>query len=184
MRTTRSALFSLQRPYDSRWVRCHRPFIVTGGELTLEMLELSYNSVTKIYDAPCHLKANNGMYLIDDFGRQRVLAGRVAQSLDRSHGKPRGSSDASHRRQALGALRSVSHLLHQPESRSTRRRGVSAPHPIQDAGAESQPRGVRRDLHQVLRGEEARMPPSWSTVSSNGITPGPAIPSAAAIRAT
>lgn len=66
------ALFSLQRPYDSRWARCHRPFIVTGGELTLEMLELSYNSVTKIYDAPCHLKANNGMYLIDDFGRQRV----------------------------------------------------------------------------------------------------------------
>ena len=66
------ALFSLQRPYDSRWARCHRPFIVTGGELTLDMLELSYNSVTKIYDAPCHLKANNGMYLIDDFGRQRV----------------------------------------------------------------------------------------------------------------
>jgi predicted ATPase with chaperone activity len=66
------ALFSLQRPYDSRWARCRRPFIVTGGELTLEMLELSYNSVTKIYDAPCHLKANNGIYLIDDFGRQRV----------------------------------------------------------------------------------------------------------------
>jgi predicted ATPase with chaperone activity len=66
------SLFSLQRPYDSRWMRCARPFIVTGGELTLEMLELSYNSVTKIYDAPCHLKANNGIYLIDDFGRQRV----------------------------------------------------------------------------------------------------------------
>ncbi|HEY3836703.1 MAG TPA: hypothetical protein VGL72_09030 [Bryobacteraceae bacterium] len=66
------ALFSLQRPYDSRWIRCQRPFIVTGGELTLDMLELSYNSVTKIYDAPCHLKANNGVYLIDDFGRQRV----------------------------------------------------------------------------------------------------------------
>jgi predicted ATPase with chaperone activity len=66
------ALFSLQRPYDSRWIRCQRPFIVTGGELTLEMLELSFNSVTKIYDAPCHLKANNGIYLIDDFGRQRV----------------------------------------------------------------------------------------------------------------
>jgi predicted ATPase with chaperone activity len=66
------SLFSLQRPYDSRWVRCQRPFIVTGGELTLDMLELSYNSTTKIYDAPCHLKANSGIYLIDDFGRQRV----------------------------------------------------------------------------------------------------------------
>ena len=40
------ALFSLQRPYYSRWARCHRPFIVTGGELTLEMLELSYNSMS------------------------------------------------------------------------------------------------------------------------------------------
>ena len=65
-------LFSLQRPYDSRWVRCRRPFIATGGELTLDMLELGYNSVTKMYDAPCHLKANSGIYLIDDFGRQRV----------------------------------------------------------------------------------------------------------------
>jgi predicted ATPase with chaperone activity len=65
-------LFSLQRPHDSRWVRCQRPFIITGGELTLDMLELSYNEVTKIYDAPCHLKANNGICLIDDFGRQRV----------------------------------------------------------------------------------------------------------------
>jgi len=70
-------LFSLQRPYDSRWVRCQRPFIVTGGELTLEMLELSYNSTTKIYDAPRHLRANNGMYLIDDFGRQRVSPAEV-----------------------------------------------------------------------------------------------------------
>jgi predicted ATPase with chaperone activity len=65
-------LFSLQRPHDSRWVRCKRPFIATGGELTLDMLELGYNSVTKMYDAPCHLKANSGIYLIDDFGRQRV----------------------------------------------------------------------------------------------------------------
>ena len=65
-------LFSLERAHDSRWVRCKRPFIVTGGELTLAMLELSYNSNTHVYDAPFHLKANNGIYLIDDFGRQRV----------------------------------------------------------------------------------------------------------------
>ena len=67
-----STLFSLQRSYDSRWVRCKRPFIVTGGELTLDMLELSYNESTNVYDAPFHVKANNGIYLIDDFGRQRV----------------------------------------------------------------------------------------------------------------
>ncbi|MBI3668068.1 MAG: hypothetical protein HY236_17855, partial [Acidobacteria bacterium] len=58
--------------YDGRWVRCRRPFIVTGGELTLEMLDLSYNPSAKVYDAPFQIKANNGIYLIDDFGRQKV----------------------------------------------------------------------------------------------------------------
>jgi hypothetical protein len=57
--------------YDARWVRCRRPFIVTGGELTLSMLDLSYNPSAKVYDAPFQLKANNGIYLIDDFGRQK-----------------------------------------------------------------------------------------------------------------
>jgi hypothetical protein len=66
------ALFSLERSFDSRWVRCRRPFLVTGGELSIEMLELSFNAATKVYDAPFHVKANNGMYLIDDFGRQKV----------------------------------------------------------------------------------------------------------------
>jgi hypothetical protein len=58
--------------FDRRWARCRRPFIVTGGELTLGMLDLSYNSISKVYDAPFQLKANNGIYLIDDFGRQQV----------------------------------------------------------------------------------------------------------------
>ncbi|MEO5924465.1 MAG: ATP-binding protein [Bryobacteraceae bacterium] len=58
--------------FDRRWFRCKRPFIVTGGELTMEMLDLSYNSVSKVYDAPFQVKANNGIYLIDDFGRQKA----------------------------------------------------------------------------------------------------------------
>jgi len=58
--------------YDRRYLRCWRPFIMTGGELTLEMLDLKYNEVSKIYDAPLQLKANNGIYLLDDFGRQKV----------------------------------------------------------------------------------------------------------------
>jgi SpoVK/Ycf46/Vps4 family AAA+-type ATPase len=58
--------------YDRRWFRCKRPFIVTGGELTMDMLDLSYNSVSKVYDAPFQVKANNGIYLIDDFGRQKA----------------------------------------------------------------------------------------------------------------
>jgi energy-coupling factor transporter ATP-binding protein EcfA2 len=66
------SLFSPGRPYDSRWVRCRRPFIVSGGELSSVMLELSYNAETKTLDAPVHLKGNNGIYLIDDFGRQKL----------------------------------------------------------------------------------------------------------------
>jgi MoxR-like ATPase len=58
--------------YDRRYLRCWRPFIMTGGELTLEMLDLKFNEVSKIYDAPLQMKANNGIYLLDDFGRQRV----------------------------------------------------------------------------------------------------------------
>jgi predicted ATPase with chaperone activity len=62
---------------DGRWAQCHRPFIVTGGELSLSMLDLSYNAVSKIYDAPYQLKANNGTYLIDDFGRQKALPAEI-----------------------------------------------------------------------------------------------------------
>ena len=64
--------FTVEPTYDKRWFKCRRPFIVSGGELSLSMLDLSYNPVSKIYDAPFQLKANNGIYLIDDFGRQRA----------------------------------------------------------------------------------------------------------------
>jgi hypothetical protein len=57
---------------DLRWVPCRRPFIVTGGELTLEMLDLSFNTLAKFYEAPLHVKALNGIFTIDDFGRQLV----------------------------------------------------------------------------------------------------------------
>jgi predicted ATPase with chaperone activity len=62
---------------DGRWMRCKRPFIASGGELSLSMLDLSYNSVSKIYDAPLQLKANNGIYLVDDFGRQKVTPAEI-----------------------------------------------------------------------------------------------------------
>lgn len=69
--------FAFESTYDNRWFRCKRPFIVSGGELTLEMLDLSYNPLAKFYDAPLQLKANNGIYLIDDFGRQKVSPAEV-----------------------------------------------------------------------------------------------------------
>ncbi len=55
---------------DPRWVACKRPLVVTGGELEIDMLSLSYDPVSAIYTAPLQVKANNGMFLIDDFGRQ------------------------------------------------------------------------------------------------------------------
>ena len=58
--------------YDARWVPCRRPFVATGGELTLEMLELRYNETGHYYEAPLHLKALGGCFVIDDFGRQLV----------------------------------------------------------------------------------------------------------------
>jgi len=57
---------------DPRWVKIRRPFIVVGGELTLEGLDLVYDDVHKFYEAPFQVKANGGILLIDDFGRQQV----------------------------------------------------------------------------------------------------------------
>jgi energy-coupling factor transporter ATP-binding protein EcfA2 len=57
---------------DARWVPCKRPFVVAGGELTLEMLDLRYDPTSKFYEAPLHMKALGGCFVIDDFGRQLV----------------------------------------------------------------------------------------------------------------
>ncbi|HEX6386158.1 MAG TPA: ATP-binding protein [Anaerolineae bacterium] len=57
---------------DSRWIRIKRPVIMVGGELTLDGLELIYDPINKYYEAPFQMKANGGMFLIDDFGRQQV----------------------------------------------------------------------------------------------------------------
>jgi hypothetical protein len=56
--------------YDTRYVRCERPTVVTGGELSLEMLDLVYNPVARTYQAPLQLKATGGIFIIDDLGRQ------------------------------------------------------------------------------------------------------------------
>jgi predicted ATPase with chaperone activity len=58
--------------HDPRWVRCRRPYVISGGELTLEMLDLDFDSHSKYYEAPLQMKAIGGIFVIDDFGRQRV----------------------------------------------------------------------------------------------------------------
>jgi predicted ATPase with chaperone activity len=72
---------------DGRWVLCRRPRVLVGGELTIEMLDLQFNPSTKFYAGPVQMKANNGMLIVDDFGRQRIspeeLLNRWVVPLDR-----------------------------------------------------------------------------------------------------
>ena len=75
--TSLMTALSDEKPHDGRWFKCKRPFIITGGELGLDMLDLSFNKHSKVYDAPFQLKANNGIYLIDDFGRQKASPAEV-----------------------------------------------------------------------------------------------------------
>jgi len=62
----------LNQGYDPRFILCYRPVAISGGELTLNMLEVDHDKNTRLSQAPLQLKANNGMYIIDDLGRQRV----------------------------------------------------------------------------------------------------------------
>lgn len=65
---------------DRRWVPCKRPTVMVGGELTLANLDLVYDPISKVYEAPLQMKALNGMFMIDDFGRQQV---RPSELLNR-----------------------------------------------------------------------------------------------------
>jgi predicted ATPase with chaperone activity len=73
--------------YDERWVLCRRPAVMVGGELTMDMLDLQFNPVSKYYVGPVQMKANSGVLIIDDFGRQRIppeeLLNRWVVPLDR-----------------------------------------------------------------------------------------------------
>jgi len=72
---------------DPRWVLCERPCITVGGELSASMLELRLDEATRVFISPCQMKANNGVLIIDDFGRQvltpRELLNRWIVPLDR-----------------------------------------------------------------------------------------------------
>jgi hypothetical protein len=60
--------------YDRRWVRIRPPLVVAGGELTLQSLDLCYTETQRFYEAPLHVKANGGVLVVDDLGRQRCSA--------------------------------------------------------------------------------------------------------------
>lgn len=74
---------------DRRWVPCRRPKVLAGGELSPDELDLQFNAVSRFYTAPLQMKANNGVLVLDDFGRQRilpdVLLNRWMTPLDRGY---------------------------------------------------------------------------------------------------
>lgn len=80
---------AMRADLDTRWVACKRPFVLTGGELSLAMLDLQIDPVSRFYQAPPHIKANGGIFVIDDLGRQLVsahdLMNRWIVPLDRGH---------------------------------------------------------------------------------------------------
>jgi hypothetical protein len=67
----------LEHGHDARFVACERPVVITGGELTLDLLDVRYDAATRLYQAPLQLKANNGMFVIDDLGRQKASPDQV-----------------------------------------------------------------------------------------------------------
>lgn len=73
--------------HDGRWVSCHRPVVLAGAELTLDMVDLQFDSKARFYQAPPQVKANNGLFIVDDLGRQLVsprdLMNRWIVPLDR-----------------------------------------------------------------------------------------------------
>jgi predicted ATPase with chaperone activity len=80
---------NLEYVYDRRWVLSKRPVVDTGGELNMASLDLVYDEYSKYYEAPLQMKANGGLFLIDDFGRQQMrprdLLNRWIVPLEKRH---------------------------------------------------------------------------------------------------
>ena len=119
---------------DPRWMVCKRPCIVVGGELVPSMLELRLDESSGIYAAPLQMKANNGILIIDDFGRQlmspRDLLNRWIVPLDRR-------VDYLTLRYGVKfqiPFETMVVFLHQPRAVGPGRRSVPAPHSQQDPG--------------------------------------------------
>jgi predicted ATPase with chaperone activity len=73
-RDDEASLIRSDTDIDGRWTRVRRPVITVGGELSLDMLDLKFNTLSAFYEAPVQLKSNGGVLVVDDFGRQRVPA--------------------------------------------------------------------------------------------------------------
>lgn len=87
MDDARRSVLDRGRSHDGRWVLCRRPVVLTGAELTLPMVDLQFDQKARFYQAPPQIKANNGLFIVDDLGRQLVspqdLMNRWIVPLDR-----------------------------------------------------------------------------------------------------
>ena len=149
-----------QEEYDRRWVPCRRPFVITGGELTLEMLDLRYDQTGHYYEAPLHMKALGGCFLIDDFGRQLVspanLLNRWIVPLESRIDLPQ----AAYRQELQHSVRGDGDLLHQSGAGATDGPRFPSPPALQDRSgrpfAGTIPAhlrtGVRATRHDAVRG--------------------------------
>ena len=131
---------------DQRWVACSRPVVMTGGEMTLDMLDLRWNDEARFYDAPLHVKALNGMMLIDDFGRQKFapndLLNRWIVPMESQVDFMKLHTGASF----TLAVRCPADVFDKPASGRSDGRRVPAPHPIQDQAVRADPRRVSPDF--------------------------------------
>ena len=113
--------------FDNRYVFCERPTVITGGELTLDMLDLKYNPTARTYTAPLQLKASGGIFIVDDLGRQaeppQKLVNRWIVPLEEGRDILRPAIG----REVHRALRHAGDLFDQlPPERNLRRRGPAA----------------------------------------------------------
>ena len=90
--------------YDARWVPCQRPFVITGGELTLEMLDLRYDTTGHYYEAPLHVKALGGMLPDRRLRPADCESDEPAEPLDCAAGKQGRLSEAAHRQDVLDSV--------------------------------------------------------------------------------
>ena len=87
-----NALRRTSNRYDRRYVLCERPTVVTGGELSLDMLDLVYNPTARTYQAPLQMKSTGGIFIVDDLGRQAEPPQALINRLDCSAGRKQGHS--------------------------------------------------------------------------------------------
>ena len=146
-----SLLLRAETAIDARWARIRRPVITVGGELTMDQLDLNFNQLAKFYEAPVQLKANCGVLLVDDFGRQRVPASESPQSVDCPSGVTDRLPRTAHRSEVRGSVRCPGHLCHKPGASKAGRRGVPETHSVQGPRHESVAGAVCSDIRDGVQ---------------------------------